>query len=76
MTKHSNDSRLLTVEQAAERLSVKAATIRSWILKGEKLEVVRIGRLVRIRSIGSDKREFYRAVHRRQHDTSEKGDLP
>jgi excisionase family DNA binding protein len=49
MTKHSNDSRLLTVEQAAERLSVKAATIRSWILKGEKLEVVRIGRLVRIR---------------------------
>jgi excisionase family DNA binding protein len=48
MTKHSNECRLLTVEQAAERLSVKPATIRSWILKREKLEVVKVGRLVRI----------------------------
>jgi excisionase family DNA binding protein len=48
MTKHSNECRLLTVEQAAERLGVKTATVRSWILKRQKLEVVKIGRLVRI----------------------------
>jgi excisionase family DNA binding protein len=41
-------SRLLAVEQAAERLGVKPATIRSWILRREKLEVVKVGRLVRI----------------------------
>ena len=41
-------SRLLAVEQAAERLGVKPATIRSWILKREKLEIVKVGRLVRI----------------------------
>lgn len=41
-------SRLLTVDEAAERLGVKPATIRSWILKREKIEVVKIGRLVRI----------------------------
>jgi excisionase family DNA binding protein len=40
---------LLTVEQAAERLGVKPATIRSWILKREKIEVVKVGRLVRIK---------------------------
>jgi excisionase family DNA binding protein len=48
MTKHSNECHLLTVEQAAERLGVKTATIRSWILKRHHLEVVKIGRLVRI----------------------------
>lgn len=48
MTKHSNECRLLTVEQAAERLGVKTATIRSWILKRKHLEVVKVGRLVRI----------------------------
>lgn len=41
-------ARLLAVEQAAERLGVKPATIRSWILRREKLEVVKVGRLVRI----------------------------
>jgi excisionase family DNA binding protein len=42
-------SKLLAVEQAAERLGVKPATIRSWILKREKIETVKIGRLVRIK---------------------------
>jgi excisionase family DNA binding protein len=41
-------SKLLAVEQAAERLGVKPATIRSWILRREKLEIVKVGRLVRI----------------------------
>ena len=41
-------SKLLCVEQAAERLGVKPATIRSWILKRQKLEIVKVGRLVRI----------------------------
>jgi len=41
-------SKLLAVEQAAERLGVKPATIHSWILRREKLEVVKVGRLVRI----------------------------
>ena len=42
-------SRLLAVEQAAERLGVKPSTIRSWILRREKIEVVKVGRLVRIK---------------------------
>jgi excisionase family DNA binding protein len=41
-------SKLLAIEQVAERLGVKPATIRSWILRREKLEVVKVGRLVRI----------------------------
>ena len=47
----ADDSRykLLAVEQAAERLGVKPATIRSWILKREKIETVKVGRLVRIK---------------------------
>jgi excisionase family DNA binding protein len=54
MKPHEPKSRLLTVEEAAERLGVKPSTIRSWILKREKLEVVKVGRLVRIKekSIG------------------------
>lgn len=45
---HSPSTRLLTVASAAERLAVKPATIRAWILRREKLEVVRVGRCVRI----------------------------
>lgn len=41
--------KLLTIEQAAEFLGVKPATIRSWILKREKIEVVKVGRLIRIK---------------------------
>jgi excisionase family DNA binding protein len=41
-------SRLLAIDEAAERLGVKPATIRSWILRREKLEIVKVGRLVRI----------------------------
>jgi len=41
--------KLLTVEQTAEHLGVKPATIRSWILKREKIEVVKVGRLIRIK---------------------------
>jgi excisionase family DNA binding protein len=48
-------SRLLAVEEAAERLGVKPATIRSWILRREKLEVVKVGRLVRITEKSIDK---------------------
>ena len=43
-----SNSRLLTVDQAAECLGVRPATIRSWILRREKLEIVKVGRLVRI----------------------------
>jgi excisionase family DNA binding protein len=48
MKENPRTTRLLTVDQAAERLGVKPATIRSWILKRQKLEVVKVGRLVRI----------------------------
>jgi excisionase family DNA binding protein len=43
-----NTSKLLTVQEAAERLAIKPATIRSWILRGIHLEVVKVGRSVRI----------------------------
>lgn len=39
---------LLTVEQAAIRLRIQPATIRSWILRRTNLEVVHVGRCVRI----------------------------
>jgi excisionase family DNA binding protein len=39
---------LLTVEEAATRLHVKSSTVRSWILRRQHLEVVKVGRLVRI----------------------------
>jgi excisionase family DNA binding protein len=48
MKHNSQSGRLLTVDQAAERLGVRPATIRSWILKRQKVAVVRVGRLVRI----------------------------
>jgi excisionase family DNA binding protein len=48
MKEKATRPRLLTVDQAAEQLGVKPSTIRSWILRREKLEVVKVGRLVRI----------------------------
>ena len=42
------NTRLLTVDQAADQLGVKPSTIRSWILRREKIEVVKVGRLVRV----------------------------
>jgi excisionase family DNA binding protein len=44
----SDGTKLVTIEQAADWLHIKPATIRSWILKREKLEVVKVGRCVRI----------------------------
>ena len=41
---------LLTVKEAAELLAVKPSTVRAWIHRGEKLEVVKVGRSVRIPS--------------------------
>jgi len=43
-----NQERLLTLEQTAERLAVSLPTLRAWVWK-RKIEVVRIGRCVRIR---------------------------
>lgn len=40
--------RLLKLEEAAERLAISLATIRAWVWQ-RKIEVVRIGRCVRIR---------------------------
>jgi excisionase family DNA binding protein len=44
----SQPGRLLTLKEAAERLTISLPTIRSWVAK-RKIEVVRIGRCVRIR---------------------------
>jgi excisionase family DNA binding protein len=49
MKPDEKNDKLLTVDQAAEQLGVKPATIRSWILKREKIEVVKVGRLIRIK---------------------------
>ncbi len=48
LTKLADVGHLLSVPEAASRLGVKPATIRAWILRREKLEVVKIGRCVRI----------------------------
>jgi len=41
---------LLTVNETAEALGVKPSTVRAWIHRSEKLEVVKVGRAVRIPS--------------------------
>lgn len=46
-TRRSGPSQLLTVEQAAERLSVSVRNVRHQIYR-RKIPVVKIGRLVRI----------------------------
>jgi excisionase family DNA binding protein len=48
ITKQADVGRLLSVSETASRLGVKSSTIRAWILRREKLEVVKIGRCVRI----------------------------
>lgn len=48
MKQSSGKPVLLTVEDAAARLSLKPSTVRSWILRRQHLEVVKVGRLVRI----------------------------
>lgn len=48
ITKQAAVGRLLSVSETASRLGVKSSTIRAWILRREKLEVVKIGRCVRI----------------------------
>ena len=40
---------LLSVQETADRLSIKVSTVRSWIYQ-KRLPVVRLGRSVRIRN--------------------------
>ena len=40
--------RLLSVKESAERLGLKPATIRAWLLRRKNLPFVRCGRAVRI----------------------------
>ena len=44
----NDQEQLLTLEQTAERLAVSLPTLRAWVWK-KKIEVVRIGRCVRVR---------------------------
>lgn len=48
MNEPESIGKLLTVAEVAEVLAIKPATVRSWILKQQKLEVVRVGRCVRV----------------------------
>lgn len=43
-----SDTRLLTLKEAADRLAISLPTIRSWVWH-RKIEIVKIGRCVRIR---------------------------
>jgi excisionase family DNA binding protein len=45
---------LLTIEEAAEALSLSPHTIRSWV-KGRRIEFVRLGRSIRIRRTEVDR---------------------
>jgi excisionase family DNA binding protein len=40
--------RLLSVKETAERLGLKPATIRAWLLRRKNLPFVRCGRAVRV----------------------------
>jgi len=40
--------RLLTLPEAADRLGLKVATLRFWVWQ-RKIEIVRVGRAVRVR---------------------------
>lgn len=42
------DEQLLTVEVAAQRLSVKTSTMRKWVFT-RRIPIVKIGRCVRVR---------------------------
>lgn len=44
----SQPAKLLKLTEAAERLTISLPTIRSWVAQ-RKIEVVRIGRCVRVR---------------------------
>jgi excisionase family DNA binding protein len=47
-TQSAMHQQLLTVKAAAARLGVAEATVRMWIWQRKNLEVVRIGRAVRV----------------------------
>ena len=46
---HPTDSRLLSIAQVAERLSVTEAAVRKWLAQ-RRLPVVKLGRLTRLRA--------------------------
>jgi excisionase family DNA binding protein len=48
MEEELSTPRLMTVAMVASLLGVKPSTIRAWILRREKLEIVKVGRCVRI----------------------------
>jgi excisionase family DNA binding protein len=48
MERRAVEKGLLTVNQAAELLGLKASTIRAWLLRRKNLSFVRCGRSVRI----------------------------
>lgn len=74
MNPNETSTRLLTVEQTAECLGVKPATIRSWILKREKIEVVKVGRLIRIKESSVQKFIDKNTIPPKREDPLSKGD--